>query len=337
MARILITGATGFVGQATVQAAQAAGHEVIALGRRAVSDLSVSAGVEAYHAIDLGSVEAEAALCPLLDGVDAVIHAAASMAGNGAIHAHETLAPMKALLAALGSWQKPPRLVLVSSLSVYGFSALPEGTLLNELTPLESEAHKRDAYCRAKLDQEARAEEAARTGGIDLWVIRPGAIYGPGRLETARLGLRIRGRWVSPGGNPTIPAVDVTQVGTALVAAATVPKPQNRDVSGPARAHAVVINLFDTDLPRQAAWAAAVGTKVISVPKAMFFRSATALDLLGDLLPSLGTRVPKALLPPRLAARFKHLRYGTQRAEDILGLTGPVISVDRLSAYAYRK
>lgn len=334
MARILITGASGFVGRATVEAAQSAGHEVVALGRRAASIRSVVTGTEAYQSLDLAHADAEKLLGSLLGEVDAVIHAAAAMIGDDATHARATLAPMKTLLAAIESCKRPPRVVLVSSLAVYGYAALPDGTLLNELTPLESETHKRDAYCRAKLTQEALAEEAARAFGLDLWLIRPGAIYGPKRLETARLGMQIRGRWISPGGNPTIPAVDVTRVAAALVAAATVPKPKGKAASGPMRPHAVVINVLDTDQPRQSDWAGAVGTDVTTVPKALFFRTATYLELLGDLLPGLGRKVPKSLLPPRLAARFKHLRYATQRAEDILGLTAPSTSIDRLRAYA---
>jgi nucleoside-diphosphate-sugar epimerase len=335
MARIVITGASGFVGGAAVSAARAAGHTVIALGRRAESDLTVDPqekGV-AYHALDLGAPEAIQTLAPILKGADAVIHAAAAMTGDDAFHDRETLAPMRALLDAIGAASAPVRLVLVSSLSVYGFAALPDGTLLTELTPLEPEPHKRDAYTRAKLTQEALAEEAARAKGVDVWLIRPGAIYGPERLDTARLGIAIGGRRLSPGGDPTIPAVDVARVGAGLVSAATVPKPQDRDVSGPSRHHAVVINLIDPDPPRQSAWAAAVGIKVMRLPKALFFKTAVALDLAGDLFPGLGARLPKALLPPRLAARFKHLRYATQRAEDILGLGAGVASVDRLTKY----
>ncbi|MEO0830200.1 MAG: NAD(P)-dependent oxidoreductase, partial [Pseudomonadota bacterium] len=183
MARIVITGASGFVGRHAVQAARAAGHSVVALTRQARDDL----GADTVHALDLGTPGAADALVPILDGADAVIHAAAAMAGDDAAHAHGTLAPTRAVLSALKAVSGPVRLVLVSSFSVYGFASLPEGTLLTELTPLEPEPQKRDAYTRAKLAQEELAVAAARKTGRDLWLIRPGAIYGPGRLDTARL------------------------------------------------------------------------------------------------------------------------------------------------------
>ena len=209
MARIVITGASGFVGRHAVQAARAAGHTVVALTRQAQDDL----GADTVHALDLGTPEAADALVPILDGADAVIHAAAAMAGDDADHAHGTLAPTRAVLSALKAVSGPVRLVLVSSFSVYGFASLPEGTLLTELTPLEPEPQKRDAYTRAKLAQEELAVAAARETGRDLWLVRPGAIYGPGRLDTAHPGSARRGRRISPSDDPAIPAVDGARAG----------------------------------------------------------------------------------------------------------------------------
>lgn len=333
MARIVITGASGFVGRAAASAAQAAGHTVIALGRRAAEDLTDAPAASAYHALDLGTPDAAEKLAPILTETDAVIHAAAAMAGDDATHARETLAPTRAVLAAIEAVEKPIRLVLVSSFSVYGFAAMPEGAPLSELTPLESAPYKRDAYTRAKLEQETLAVAAARSTGLDLWLIRPGTIYGVGRLDTARLGIPIGTRRFSPGGNPKIPAVDVAQVGAGLVATATVPKPQDRAASGPLRQPATIINLTDRNLPRQSDWAKVTGVAIFSLPKSLVFKAAAGLDLVADLAPSVGTRLPNALLPPTLAARFKDLRYSSERAEDILGLHSDTSSAERLAEY----
>jgi nucleoside-diphosphate-sugar epimerase len=326
MARIVVTGASGFVGRAAARAARDAGHEVIALGRREGVDLGP--GVT-YHARDLGQ---GGDLAPLLQGADAVIHAAGAMAGDDAAHARDTLAPTQAVLAAL---PEGARLVLVSSLSVYGYAALPTGVMLNELTPREIDGAKRDAYTRAKLAQERMAVAAARARGLDLWLIRPGAIYGPGRVQTGWLGISIKGRHVSPSGDPTIPGVDIARVGQGLLSAAIGSRPQDRDVSGPGCAPAVVINLIDPDPPRQSAWAEAVGVSLTRVPGGLMFKTAAALDLAGDLLPGVGRRLPRIVMAPALAARFKDLRYATTRAEDVLGL--PVEDTPfaaRMAAYA---
>jgi nucleoside-diphosphate-sugar epimerase len=311
MARVVVTGASGFVGRAAAEAARDAGHEVIALGRRAEADLGP--GI-AYTALDLGQ---GGDIAPILAGADAVIHAAGAMAGDDAAHARDTLAPTQAVLDAL---PEGARLVLVSSLSVYGYAALPPGVLLNELTPREADPEKRDAYTRAKLAQERMAVAAARARGVDLWLIRPGAIYGPGRTHTGWLGISVKGRHVTPGGDPTVPGVDIGRVGQGLVAAVTVSKPQNRDISAPGCAPAAVINLIDPDPPRQSAWAAAVGQRLTRLPGGLMFKAAAALDLAGDLMPGLGRRLPRIVMAPALAARFKDLRYATTRAEDVLGL-----------------
>lgn len=338
MAKIVIAGAQGFIGKATVKAALAEGHSVIALGRRNESETDISndktsAGDVVYHTLDLAEPGAADFLTAILDGAEAIIHAAGAMVGDDAAHERDTLIPTQRLLSAILAASARPRLVLVSSFSVYGYAAMPAGTLLSELTPPEPDPQKRDAYTRAKLAQEALALDAARAHDLDLWLIRPGAIYGPGRLDTARLGVALKGRRLSPGGDPTIPAVDVARVAEGLVAAATVPRSAEANVSAPFREPAVVINLTDTELPRQSHWAQATGQEIKAVPRAIAFKTAEALDLVSDLAPRIGRKLPKALLSPQLSARFKDLRYSTQRSEDILGLKPSPKTVERLEQY----
>ncbi|MEL6169584.1 MAG: NAD-dependent epimerase/dehydratase family protein [Pseudomonadota bacterium] len=313
MARLAITGASGFVGRATVDAALNAGHHVLALTR---SHADLPSGVES-HRLDLASGGAATELEPLLADVDAIIHAAASMVGDDATHTRDTLSPTRSILAAIGN----RRLVLVSSLSVYGYAAIPDGTLLDELTPIEPDLQKRDAYARAKIRQEQMAVHAAQADGVDLWLIRPGAIYGPGRLSTARLGISVKGRLLTPSGNARVPAVDVASVGRGLVAAATVSVNRPSDVPIPHGAGRVtIVNLVDPDPPRQKDWARATGASLVSIPRKPLFRLLEALDLAGEVMPSFGGRIPTALKVAGFAARFRDLTYATQRAEDILSI-----------------
>ena len=67
--RIALTGATGFVGGHVVDAALAAGHEVVALTRRAQEPRDRVKWVA-------GSLEDGASLAKLIKGADAVIHIA---------------------------------------------------------------------------------------------------------------------------------------------------------------------------------------------------------------------------------------------------------------------
>ena len=306
---IAVTGAGGFLGRRIVTAAQQAGHDVVAIVRRPVE----LPGAEVRIA-DLAADPPPGQL----DGADAVIHAAAG-AGDDAAHARDTVGATRAVLAAL-----PPgaRLVLVSSFSVYAVAALPDGATLDETTPTEPDAAGRDAYARAKVAQERLAVAAAQTDGLDLWIARPGAIHGPGRDWSARLGWCVGRRVLVPGGDVPVPAVHVDHVARALVAAATVPEggwPD--DVPGlEAGGHVRVVNLVDPEPPTQRDWLTATGRRrITTLPRRPLMKVAALLDLAGDLIPALDHVRPRALSEGALAARFKPLRYATARAEDRLG------------------
>ncbi|MFL9839357.1 NAD(P)H-binding protein [Sphingomonas sp. ST-64] len=149
---LALTGATGFVGKATVDHALARGHHVRALTRR---DQPAREGVSWIA----GSLDSEDALARLASGADAVIHIAGVVnaptpAGfiNGNVHG---TARMTAAAASMGV----RRFVHVSSLSAR------EPQLSN--------------YGRSK----ERAEDAVRKSGLDWTMIRPPGVYGPGDTE----------------------------------------------------------------------------------------------------------------------------------------------------------
>ncbi len=320
---VLITGATGFVGASALRAARAAGHEVIALGRDAAKAaiFAEDAGVT-FHALDLGAADAGAALAPLLARADAVIHAAAAMAGDDAAHRVQTVAPTATLLEAMKEGQGAKRLVLVSSFSVYGFAALPDNACLDETTPIEPDPARRDAYARAKLAQERLVIEAAQHSGIEAQILRPGAIYGAGRTWSARLGVAQAGRVFCIGGDAPVPAVHVDHVGAALVAAAILPMQALDDypvITGAGRI--ALINIVDPEPPTQSDWLGAIGKSPVRLPRGVVMKLAKGLGLIGDLWPAFGRRLPTGAGEATLAARYKPLRYSLARAEDRLDYT----------------
>lgn len=300
MSRIVVTGAGGFLGQATCQAAEAAGHDVVPLTRAQV-DLANGTGLAAH-----------------LAGANSVIHVAAG-SGDDVAHARDTLQATDQLLAALPAGT---RLVLVSSFSVYAFDGIPDWSLLDETAPTDPDGHKRDAYARAKIAQEKSALYKAQTAGLDLWVARPGAIYGHGRILTARLGWQTAGRWFCPGDDAPIPAIHVQDCAVALVAMATV-----EDLGWPEdlpilkeNGHVRIVNLVSPDAPRQSDWLDAIGaSKRVILPRRALMRMATGFEFLIDAVPALGRVIPRALQPQTLAARFKPLHYSTHRLQDRLG------------------
>lgn len=179
MSLIAITGATGFVGKATLERALDAGHEVRALTRRPQSERANVQWVE-------GALDDMAALETLVAGVDAVIHVAgmvnapdrAAFAACNAQGTANVLATMRA--------QGTSRLVHVSSLAA-------------------REPHLSD-YGWSK----AEAERHVEGSGHDWTMVRPPAIYGPHDAELLELfQMATRGIvLLPPGGRLSIIHVD---------------------------------------------------------------------------------------------------------------------------------
>ena len=158
-----MTGATGFVGSHTLEAALEAGHQVRALTRREQPDAD---GVQWVR----GTLDDPATLAALVAGVDGVIHVAGltntpDPAEFEAANVTGTAAVIAAMTAA-----KVRRLVFVSSLA----ARKPELS----------------AYGASK----ARAEALVEASGLDWTTVRPPGVYGPRDVDylemfrTAKLG-----------------------------------------------------------------------------------------------------------------------------------------------------
>ncbi len=153
---IALTGATGFVGQAVLDAAAAKKVTVHALTRRQQPDRK---GVEWI----LGDLGDRRALMRMADSVEAVIHVAGVVnapdaAGFEAGNAGGTLAVVEAALAA-----GVPRFVHVSSLSA------------------------REPQLSAYGASKRRAEKIVAASGLDWTIVRPPAVYGPRDTEMFEL------------------------------------------------------------------------------------------------------------------------------------------------------
>ncbi len=326
-ATLLVTGAGGFLGRAIVAAALARGFAVRAVARD-VSKLDDAPwrgapGVERIE-IDLGAPEARAQLdAALVDGIDAVIHAAAG-AGDDAAHARDTVAATENLIAAMTACRRAPTLALISSLSVYNYASMPAGATLDETTPLEPEPARRDAYCRAKLAQEALAWEAAQIGGLRVCALRPGAIVGRGRARTARLGYAVGPLLIMPGGRAAIPAIAVDDCAALIVAAALAPPTRSDLPILDGAGWFEAINLVGRAQPDQASYAALIARtgwprRVLRAPLRLARAPAQAVALAAMAIPALARRAPGPLRLESFDARFKPLRFSVARSEDRLG------------------
>lgn len=235
MGKIMITGAGGFIGRHCVATARARGEQVVAVVRQDTDLWADDGGVE--------TLIADLADCPPLPAIDTVIHAAASLAGTPAQMQRDTVAATAALLDQLKQQIRPPQLVLVSSIAVYDTMALSPHDMLNETTPVETVLDRRDCYCRAKLEQ----ERLVRESGLNSYIMRVGAVFGPNRLWNGHLGLAFGDVLMRLGRRGKIPLSYIENTAAALIVAAETP------VQG-----VEVLNIVDDDLPDRATYVRAI-------------------------------------------------------------------------------
>ena len=179
--RVLVTGASGFLGSAVAAAIVAGGHEVLCFQRR---PSGVDGATDA-----LGSVTDPVAVAAAVAGVDAIVHLAAkvSLAGDPADFETVNVGGTRTLLGAARA-AGVSRLVFVSSPSVAHTGASITGS---DALPADP-AHARGDYARTKAAAELLAL-AADSPELRVVAVRPHLVWGPGDTQlTMRIVERAR-------------------------------------------------------------------------------------------------------------------------------------------------
>ncbi|MBM3601326.1 MAG: NAD-dependent epimerase/dehydratase family protein [Alphaproteobacteria bacterium] len=173
MARVLVTGATGFVGRALCPALVEAGYEVVAANR----GTTILPGIENVR---VGPIDGATEWNGVLDRVDTIIHLA------GRVHVmrdpeHNPLDAFRRInvqgtqrLAEAATRAGVRRLVFLSSIKVNG-----EYTTDHPFTETDLPAPI-DAYGISKWEAEQDLNARARAGELETTVLRSPLIYGPG-------------------------------------------------------------------------------------------------------------------------------------------------------------
>ena len=258
--RVAVTGATGFIGGAIAHRLADAGHDVLALGRATAGPEGID-----YLRWDLA---APGPPPTALDGVDAVVHAAAHVAawGDEARFRLVTVDGTRRLVDAL---RPDVRLVVIGSSSVYA----PDGrtTPYREADGPVDSARYLAAYPRAKAAQDRLVTELRP----DAVVLRPRVVWGPGdRTLLPRIEARIRhGVLVLPDGGrrpmSTTHVDSLARVVEAAIARPSVSGPVNVADATPRSASELLAALFAARRRR---------LRIVPVPAALVWAGATVVE-----------------------------------------------------------
>lgn len=307
--RVLITGATGFLGRYVVAEAVRRGHEVRALVRpsRELAPDFFPTGVSVARA----DVRNARSLPSVLEGIDAVIHLAACVVGDDDSQFASTVVGTEKLLNAMVE-QNISRLVHCSTFSVYDWR-WPKSHL-DENTPLESDLYARDGYAISKTWQERLVRRIAQQHDWQLTVLRPGFIWGPGGELIAGIGQSVGKLHLVFGPRRDLPLTYVENCAECFLTALESP-------AAAGQAYNVV------DSPAVSAWRYMGECQQTGVVKGWRLPVPYYAALSFAKLASWGARflfgptakLPGLFVPIKFRSRFRPLRFPNRKVVEHLG------------------
>ena len=183
--KILVTGAAGFVGTALHTRLREQGSFVQALSRRA-----------APGCMPIGTIDGATDWSLALNEVDAIVHLAARVHVTRDT-ARDPLSAFRSVnvegtrkLARQAAYLGVRRFVFLSSIKVNGEATNPGQAYRPEDVPAPP-----DEYALSKLEAERALWEVAKDSGLEVVIIRPPLVYGPG----VKANFETMMRWLTRG------------------------------------------------------------------------------------------------------------------------------------------
>jgi nucleoside-diphosphate-sugar epimerase len=257
--KVMVTGASGFVGLAVLHRLNAmSGLQVVGSVRRAD-------GLTGATVVEVGDLTAQTDWSLTLAGADAVVHLAARVH----VMQETEIDPLTAFravnvegtfnLARQAAAAGVKRFVFISSVKVNGESTQPGRAFTETDAP-----NPQDAYGRSKHEAEQGLRQLSSDTGMEVVIIRPPLVYGPGaKANFASLMRAVHRGWPLPLGavhnQRSLVALD--NLVDFIVTCITHPQAANQAFLVSDRQH-----LSTTELVRGMAQAAGVSARLLPVP-----------------------------------------------------------------------
>lgn len=187
--KILVTGASGFIGCHVVEVLLKQGFNSIRCLVRETSDTArlevIISNNNTNGQIEIirGNLLSSECCSAIVKDVSVVYHLAAAMGTKIFSEAYlHSVVTTKNLLEASIKQKSLKRFVNVSSFIVYSGPRGRRKNILDELSPVEKEPEKRaQAYCYGKVKQDEIVIYYGDKYGLPYVIVRPGTVYGPGK------------------------------------------------------------------------------------------------------------------------------------------------------------
>jgi UDP-glucose 4-epimerase len=193
--RILVTGVTGFVGSNLIKPLSGKGYIVTGAVRNK-ANLQDHAIGDTLRIVEVGSIDGDVDWGPALQDVDVVIH----LANRAHVMKEQSGDPLQEFrrvnrdgtraLAEQAAAAGVKRLIFVSSIKVNGEETAPGKPFTEADKP-----NIQDPYGQSKFEAEQLLWEIAQASDLEVVVIRPPLVYGPG----VKANFRSMMRWLNKG------------------------------------------------------------------------------------------------------------------------------------------
>jgi nucleoside-diphosphate-sugar epimerase len=314
---ILVTGAGGFIGTRVVGTLLNHGFKKIRCFVKPSSTRTLLQSISAeFEDVELDFVEGN--LLSMEDcrkaaaGVSVIYHLAAGRGKTFPGCFLNSVVTTRNLLEAAVKEQTLKRFVNISSLSVYSNDKIRRGSVMDESCEEDPDLVERhDPYAYGKAKQDEIVREYGRTKGLHYVIVRPGNVFGPGKVHIpGRVGIDSFGVFLHLGLNNRLPLTYVDNCAEAIVLAGL-----REGMEGE------IINVVDDDLPSSREYVRFYKRQVqgftsIPVPYALFY----FLNYLWERYSNWSAgQLPPVFNRKTCAAYYKGNTYPNRKAKELLG------------------